>query len=88
VTLRIEERSDGERTILRLSGRIESIDLDELKTEIRRTGRAVALDLEHVTLVDLGVVQFLSVCESDGIELLRCARYIREWIGRERGEQP
>jgi anti-anti-sigma regulatory factor len=87
VTLRIEGRAEGERTILRLSGRIESIDLDELRTAIARNGPAAALDLEQVTLVDLAAVQFLCICESDGIELLHCARYIREWIGRERAER-
>jgi anti-anti-sigma regulatory factor len=81
VTLRIEERSDGQRPVLRLSGRIRSEHLDELKAQIRSKGPAVALDLEEVTLVDVGTVQFLGLCEADGIELLHCAPYIRKWIG-------
>jgi hypothetical protein len=91
VTLRIEEsieeRFDGKRTILRLSGRIQSNHLDELKAQIRRKGPAIALDLENVTLVDVGAVRFLSLCESDGIDVLHCAPYIREWMGRERGRE-
>ena len=81
MTLRIEERSDGQRPVLRLSGRIRSEHLDELKAQIRSKGPAVALDLEEVTLVDVGTVQFLGLCEADGIELLHCAPYIRKWIG-------
>jgi anti-anti-sigma regulatory factor len=86
VTLRIEARSDGQRPVLRLSGRIRSEHLDELKAQIRSKGPAVALDLEEVTLVDVGAVRFLGLCEADGIELLHCAPYIRKWIGLTRTE--
>ena len=85
VTLRIEERSDGHRTILRLSGRIQSEHLEELTAHIRGKRPAIVLDLEDVALVDVPAVRFLSTCESEGIELLHCAPYIREWMGRERG---
>jgi hypothetical protein len=44
-------------------------------------------DLDEVTLVDLAVVRFLVACESDGVALVRCAPYIREWMGRE-GREP
>ena len=85
MTLRIEERSDGHRTILRLSGRIQLEHLEELTAHIKRNSPAIALDLEEVTLVDLAAVRFLSVCEAEGTELLHCAPYIREWMRRERG---
>ena len=42
------------------------------------------LELREVTLVDAYVVRFLSACESEGIQLLNCSAYIREWIVRER----
>ena len=86
VTLHIEERSDGQRPVLRLSGRIRAEHLDELRAQIRRTGPAVALDLEDVALVDMSAVRFLGLCEADGIELLHCAPYIRKWIGLTRSE--
>ena len=88
MTLRIEERSDGHRTILRLSGRIQSDHLEELTAHIRRNGPAIVLDLEDVTLVDVPTVRFLNICEAEGIELLHCAPYIRKWMGRERGLAP
>jgi hypothetical protein len=44
------------------------------------------LDLGEVTLVDLGVVRFLISCEDDGIELVDCPAYVREWMLRERDE--
>jgi hypothetical protein len=47
-------------------------------------GPGTVLDLEHVTLVDVEGVGFLSECEARGIELVHCSPYIREWIARER----
>ena len=44
------------------------------------------IDLSEVTLVDLEVVQFLISCEDEGIELVQCPPYVREWILRERAE--
>ena len=87
MTLRIEEKSDGHRTILRLSGRIQSDHLEELTAHIRRNRAVIVLDLEDVTLVDVPAVRFLSFCEAEGIELLHCAPYIRQWMGRERGRE-
>jgi hypothetical protein len=36
-----------------------------------------------VTVVDVGVVRFLGQCEREGIGLLHCPPYVREWISRE-----
>jgi hypothetical protein len=84
MTLRIERVSEGGKTIFRVSGRIALEHLVELKTEIDGMGTGTVLDLEHVTLVDVEGVRFLSDCEFRGIELVRCSQYIREWIARER----
>lgn len=78
--LRIETVPDDLHTILRLSGRIESQHVQELKarTDIRMPG--LILDLEEVRVVDLDVVHFLAVCEAKGITLRNCPPYVREWI--------
>jgi hypothetical protein len=81
--LRIEKRSNGQATILRLSGRIEAERLSELQVQVENCAENTIIDLEEVKLVDRAVVRFLGLCESDGIELLNCALYIREWIFRE-----
>jgi hypothetical protein len=44
------------------------------------------LDLSEVTLVDIAVVRFLIRCEEEGIELVQCPPYVREWMLRERAE--
>jgi anti-anti-sigma regulatory factor len=84
MTLKIETASAGEAAVLRLVGRIQSDDVDELRARIRGQRTRVVLDLDEVTLVDLEVVEFLVTCEGEGVELLHCSPYIREWMGTER----
>jgi hypothetical protein len=45
------------------------------------------LDLSEVTLVDVGAIRFLINCEDEGIELVQCPPYVREWMLRERAER-
>jgi len=85
--MRIEATSDGQTVVLRLIGRIESMYLDALQAEVRRHPRPLVLDLDQVTLVDQWVVRFLIACEAEGIELVHCAPYIREWMSRDRGRE-
>ena len=84
VTLRIEIASDGESATFRLSGCIEEAHLVALQAEVQRYRPRLVFDLAEATLVDLAVVRFLAAHEGEGVELLRCPRYIREWIARER----
>ena len=81
---KIEKVAEGNRTVLRLVGRINAEHLDELKQLITEANRKlVKLDLSEVTLVDVGVVRFLGDQERQGVELVKCSPYIREWIQRE-----
>ncbi len=84
MTLRIEKYSDAGRAVLRVSGRISSEHLEELRAELVDAKPGTVLDLEHITLVDVEGVRFLADCEARGMELLHCSPYIREWIARER----
>lgn len=82
---RIEKNSGGCVSKLRLSGRIQSDQIALIRSEMCDDCTKV-LDLSEVTEVDLGVVQFLIRCEDEGVELIRCPLYVREWIQRERAE--
>jgi hypothetical protein len=84
MVLKIEKVSDGPNVLLRLSGRIESQQVQELKALIDGNKMKFIFDLEHVLLVDLDAVHFLAVCEAKGIELQHCPPYVREWILLER----
>lgn len=83
MTLRIEKMKDGNRVVFRLSGRISAEHLEELAAEIGGMEAGGALDLEHVTLVDVEGVRFLGASQAKGMELIHCSPYIREWIARE-----
>ena len=85
MTLKIERISGKRRTRIRLSGAFRSEHFDQAKAEIERGGPQVALDLEEVDLVDVEGIRFLNACEAEGISVLRCSPYIREWMVRERG---
>jgi len=82
--LKLERHSDGERTTVRLIGRVRSEHLGEIANQMGGCGPNVILDLEEVTVVCAEVVSFLGSCEREGTELLHCPPYIREWISCER----
>ncbi len=84
MTLRIERHVAGQVTTLRLIGRLRAEHLEALEKEMRGSGKQAVLDLEEVTLVDVDVVRCLGSHESDGVMLLHCSPYVREWINRER----
>ena len=86
MTLRIERISDARETRIRLSGQLRSEHLSQVKSEVEGAERSVVLDLEEVNSVDIDGVHFLNECESAGISVLRCPRYVREWMQRERGQ--
>ena len=85
--LRIEKDSRGCVTKLRLSGRIQADQIASIRSEMDDECTSKILDLSQVTLVDLGVVRFLITCEDQGVELVQCPPYVREWILRERNEE-
>ena len=85
--LRIEKDSGGCVTKLRLSGRIQSDQIASIQSEMGDDCTSKILDLREVMLVDLAVVRFLITCEDEGIELLQCPPYVREWMLRERAEE-
>jgi hypothetical protein len=84
--LRIRRSANG-GVVFKLSGRMDRDDIGELEMLIRSEGnrRPIILDLRDVTLVGQDAITFLDRCEANGITLKNCARYIREWITRERG---
>jgi hypothetical protein len=84
--LKIEKKSGGCVTRLRLSGRVQSNQIPSIRSEMDEQCTRTILNLSEVTLVDLGVVRFLIGCEDEGVELVQCPSYVREWMSRERSE--
>jgi anti-anti-sigma regulatory factor len=84
VTFKIEKYRDEHGMTIRLLGRMRAERLSELEKQIRESESKIVLDLEELDLVDVEAVRFLGVCETQGITLLNCSPYIRDWIGKER----
>ena len=84
MTFKIEKYRDGHSTTIRLIGRMRAEHLSELEKQIRESESKIVLDLEELNLVDVEAVRFLGVCETQGVALLNCSPYIRDWIGKER----
>jgi len=77
---------NGDGIILRLIGRLEGDELNELEDVLASEAaiRGLILDLADVRLVDQDAVRFLADCEARGAELQSCPAYIREWIAAEK----
>ena len=84
MTFKIEKYRDGRSTTIRLIGRMRAENLFELEKQIRESESKVFMDLEELNLVDVQAVRFLGMCEKQGVTLINCSPYIRDWIGKER----
>jgi hypothetical protein len=82
--MKIEKHSKGGKTTVRLSGHFQAEHLGELTKQLQDNGPLFLLDLKEVTVVDVEVVRFLGACEANGMKVVHCPRYIREWMDRER----
>lgn len=79
--LRIYRTANGD-VVFTLSGRIDEENIAELKALIAAEGkdRRIILDLKDMTLTGQDGINFLAKCEADGIALVNCDPYVREWI--------
>ena len=87
MTLRMESFSVRRGTRIRLSGELRNEQLNDLRTEIERGGPQVILDLDELNLVDLDAVRFLNAGTAQGVKVVNCSPYIREWMYRERSRR-
>ena len=82
--LKIQRAAQGAFVLFTLSGRIQADDVAELQRlfDLEADKQHLTLDLHEVELVDCEAVRFLAQCEAEGITLVHCPAYIREWIER------
>ena len=86
MSFRIETTTRGRFTVLTLTGRIETEAIAELRgvLELQTDDHDVVLDLKDVSVISRDALGFFVRSESDGIRLVRCPSYIREWMEREK----
>ena len=83
--LKITRVTNAGTTTLIVSGRIRAEQLPDLGRSVEaERARDVVLDLSEVSLVDVEVVRFLLHCTMQGIRLVNCPAYVREWMAREK----
>ena len=44
----------------------------------------MTLDLDEVSVIDIDGIRLLNVCLAQGIQVLNCSPYIREWMLQEK----
>jgi hypothetical protein len=84
MTFRIERSERQGFTVFTLTGRIEAVQVRDLKELFDTDYRSIILDLREMRLADRDAVKFLRSCEADGMKLENCPAYVREWIDREK----
>ena len=83
MTLRIERMCDRVGIRICLAGELRSAHLDEVRAEIGRVACPVTLDLDEVDIVDIDGIRWLNACRAQGVKVVNCSPYIREWMGLE-----
>jgi hypothetical protein len=86
MTCRIDRVLTDKGVTLCISGEITGQEVDTVRTALEQEDGGVAVDLQHVLLVDRQAAQFLALCEMKGIELKNPPAYIREWVASERAQ--
>lgn len=83
---RLRKITERDSIVLRLSGRIEGEQLNEVKELLASADdvKNVVFDLEETKLVDREAITFLAMWQAQGAKLRNCPAYIEEWIGREK----
>ena len=86
MTFKVQRAAKEDIVTYTLSGRIKAEEAAELNRifEVEGHVHRIVLDLKEVKLADQYAVRFLARCEANGIRLVDCPAYIREWIAGER----
>jgi hypothetical protein len=84
MTLRIKRLCENRVTRICLSGQLRCAHLVDLRAEIEQFGQPATLDLDEVNVVDIDGIRFLNECQAQGIQVVNCSPYIREWMLQEK----
>jgi hypothetical protein len=83
MTLRIRRLREDHCTHICLSGELRCAHLVNLRAEIARLGQPATLDLDEVSVIDIDGIRFLNECQAQGIQVVNCSPYIRQWMVQE-----
>jgi hypothetical protein len=80
MTLKIHRIHEKHGTRICLSGELRCAHLVDLRAEFEQFGQPQILDLNEVDIIDLDGIRLLNECQTLGIDVVNCSRYIREWM--------
>jgi hypothetical protein len=84
MTLKIKRICEKHGTRVCLSGELRCSHLADVRAEIEQVGQPATLDLDELDVVDLDGVCLLNQCQAQGIQVVNCSPYIREWMLQEK----
>jgi ABC-type transporter Mla MlaB component len=84
MTLRIRRIREEHGTRIYLSGELRCPRLADVCAEIEQAAQPVTLDLDQVNVVDMEGVCLLNEYQAQGIQVVNCSPYIREWMLQEK----
>ena len=84
MTLKIKRISEEHGTRICLSGELRCPHLVDVRAEIEEAVQPATLDLDEVDIVDIDGVCLLNECQAQGIQVVNCSPYIREWMLQEK----
>ena len=84
MTLKIKRIREKHGDRICLSGELRGPHLVDLRAEIEQCGPSVTLDLAEVNVVDIDGVRLLNECQAEGLQVVNCSPYIREWMLQEK----
>ena len=84
MTLKIKRICEKHGTRICLSGELRCSHLVDVCAEIDQVGQPATLDLDEVDVIDIDGVCLLNECQAQGIQVVNCSPYIREWMLQER----
>ena len=86
--LKIKRMSQTNGTRIHLSGELRCAHLGDLRAEIEQAVEPVTLDLDEVEVVDIDGIRLLNECSAQGIQVVNCPPYVREWMLQEKHIRP
>jgi hypothetical protein len=84
MTLKIKRICEKHGTRICLSGELRYADLADVRAEIEQVGQRAIMDLDEVDVVDIDGIGLLNECQAQGIQVVNCSPYIREWMLHEK----
>jgi len=84
MTLRIKRLCENHGTRICLAGELRCAHLVALRAEIEQVGQPATVDLNEVNVVDIDGIRLLNECQAQGIQVVNCSPYIREWMLQEK----